>query len=241
MLLEDKLLRRGLSSLSDAEIVELMLNCCIGDSDKRNELLEAIKSRYPNIRALLTATTKELEKVPGITKHTLICCKLLREVPFLFLKEGIVGREPATSSKEIFNFLYYSMRDLDKEVLRVIYLDNQSRIIDTEELFKGTLDSIHIYPRDIEAGAISHSAAGLIFAHNHPSGDPKPSRNDKQITRDLVFIGKVLQINVVDHIVIGDNRYYSFADAGLIAKYEKDFLNLRLKMNLSNKPELVLE
>ena len=118
------------------------------------------------------------------------------------------------------------------QVLKVIYLNSQNQIIDTEDLFEGTLDGIHIYPREIEEGAIKHKATGLIFVHNHPSGDSTPSQNDKQITRDLVFIGKVLQIKVMDHIIIGENKYFSFSDARLIAKYEDDFLNLRLRKKL---------
>ncbi len=115
---------------------------------------------------------------------------------------------------------------------KVVYLDSQNQIIDTEDLFEGTLDGIHIYPREIEEGAIKHKATCLIFVHNHPSGDCMSSQSDKQITRDLVFIGKVLEIKVLDHIIIGGNKYFSFADDGLIAKYEDDFLNLRLKMRL---------
>ena len=70
-----------------------------------------------------------------------------------------------------------------------------------------------------------------IFVHNHPSGDPVPSKSDKQLTRDLVFVGKIIQIKVLDHIVIGENRYFSFADEGLIEKYELDFLNYRIRVS----------
>ncbi len=124
------------------------------------------------------------------------------------------------------------MRGLKKEVLKVLYINSQNQIIDTEDLFEGTLDGIHIYPREIEASAIRNNATGLVFAHNHPTGNPEPSQNDKQITRDLVFIGQVLGLKVLDHIVIGSDSYFSFADAGLIEKYENDFLNLRIKQRL---------
>jgi len=159
--------------------------------------------------------------------------KLMCEVPVAFLKEKIINKPVYTSSQEVFDYLYYSMRDLKKEVFKVVYLDSQNQIIDTEDLFVGTLDGIHIYPREIQESVIKHKATGLIFVHNHPSGDCTPSQNDKQITRDLVFIGLVLRIKVLDHIIIGENRYFSFADAGLIAKYEDDFLNLRLRTRLA--------
>jgi len=74
---------------------------------------------------------------------------------------------------------------------------------------------------------VKHNAAALIFAHNHPAGNPQPSDNDKQITQDLVFAGNIMQIKVLDHIIIGDNRYFSFADAGLIEEYNSDFSTLK--------------
>ena len=106
---------------------------------------------------------------------------------------------------------------------------SQNQIIDTEDLFEGTLEGAPIRLREIVEAAIKHNATCLIFAHNHPSGDPTPSKSDKQLTRDLVFIGMVTQIKVLDHIIIGDNRYFSFAGEGLIKKYEDDFLNLKIK------------
>jgi len=94
-------------------------------------------------------------------------------------------------------------------------------------LFEGTLTASAVYPREIIKSAIKHNAAALIFAHNHPAGDPEPSDNDKQITRDLVFAANLMQMKVLDHIIIGDNCYFSFADEGLIEKYDLDFLSIR--------------
>jgi DNA repair protein RadC len=121
------------------------------------------------------------------------------------------------------------MRDLKKEVFKVIFLDKRSRIIDIADLFEGTRDGVSIRPREIEESAIKHNASALIFVHNHPSGNPTPTKFDKQITRDLVFAGMILLIKVLDHIIIGENKYFSFADEGLIEKYEDEFLNLRIK------------
>jgi len=122
---------------------------------------------------------------------------------------------------------YHSMRDLKKETFKVMFLNTQNQIINVEDLFEGTLNASAVYPREIIAQAIKHNAASLIFAHNHPSGNPEPSDNDKQITRDLVFAGNIMQIKVLDHIIIGDNRYFSFADEKLIEEYELNFLNLK--------------
>jgi DNA repair protein RadC len=153
----------------------------------------------------------------------------LHELPTEILRQRIIEQPVYTSSKEIFDYLYYSMRDLNKEVFKVIYLNCRNQITDTADLFEGTLESIPIRPREIIEGAINHNAAHLIFVHNHPSGDPAPSKRDEQLTRDLVFVGNILQIKVLDHIIIGGNRYFSFADEKLIEEYENNFLNLRIK------------
>jgi len=121
------------------------------------------------------------------------------------------------------------MRDLKKEVFKVIYLNSRNQIIETESLFAGTLENIPIRPREIVEGVIKHSAAAVIFVHNHPSGDPTPSKSDTRFTRDLVFMVSIIEVKVLDHIIIGNNRYFSFAGEGLIAKYEDNFLNLRIK------------
>jgi len=121
------------------------------------------------------------------------------------------------------------MRDLKKEVLKVIYLNSQNQIIDAVNLFEGTVNSSSVSIREIIESAVKHNAAFLIFVHNHPSGNPEPSASDKDLTRELVYAGKIMRIKVLDHIVIGENRYFSFADDGLIEEYELDFLNLRLR------------
>lgn len=159
----------------------------------------------------------------------MVCIKLLHELPAEVLKGKITEQPIYKASKEVFDYLRYSMRDLEKEVFKIIYLNNQNQIIGTVDLFEGTLESIPIRPREIVESAIKYNATALIFAHNHPSGDPTPSRSDKQLTRDLVFIGMLLPIGVLDHIIIGGNRYFSFADAGLIQKYEDNFLNLKIR------------
>ncbi len=106
------------------------------------------------------------------------------------------------------------------------------------DLFEGTVDSSFISPREIVEGALKDKAAALIFVHNHPSGNPAPSISDRELTRQLVYVGKIMQMKVVDHIIIGNDRYYSFADEGLIEEYEMDFLNLKLRGTSESKRRL---
>ena len=121
------------------------------------------------------------------------------------------------------------MRDLKKEVFKVIYLTSQNQIIDTSDLFEGTVNSAVVVQRKIVEQALAHNATALIFAHNHPTGVCEPSKSDKDITRDLVFAGGTVQIKILDHLIIGNNRYYSFAGEGLISQYEMDFLGLKMR------------
>ena len=102
----------------------------------------------------------------------------------------------------------------------MLFLDAKNGILSVKTLFKGTVDSSAVYPREIIKEALLNNASSLIFSHNHPSGDPAPSENDKGITKELIAAARVMQLKVLDHIIIGDNRYFSFADQGLIENYE---------------------
>ncbi len=115
------------------------------------------------------------------------------------------------------------MRDMNRECFKVLFLDAQNRVIATETLFEGTLTASSVYPREVVIAALNHHAAALIFAHNHPSGNPKPSADDVSITRKLVFACRVIGIAVHEHLVIGDNGYFSFADQGYIARMNREY------------------
>jgi DNA repair protein RadC len=155
--------------------------------------------------------------------------RLISEIPVRVLKQRATEQPVYQSSQAFFDYLSYSMRGLKTEVFKVIHLNARNQIIQTLELFKGSVSGIPVCPREIVESAIKYRAVSMIFAHNHPSGDPTPSKSDRQLTRDLVFIGSVIQIRVLDHIIVGDNSHFSFADEGLIQKYEDGFLMLRMR------------
>jgi DNA repair protein RadC len=225
--LQERFIKSGLEGFSDQEILELVLSLYLlrrGCKRRAKELIE----HFGTLRRFLNASTRELEQV-GITANCIFCVRLLHELPTEILKQKLIEQPVHKSSKEVFDYLYYSMRDLKKEVFKILYLNSRNQIINTLDLFEGTLESIPIRPRDIVESVVKHEATRLIFVHNHPSGDPTPSKSDKQFTRDLVFIGMILQIKVLDHIIIGGNTYFSFADEGLIEKYEDSFLNMKIK------------
>ena len=233
--LREKFLKSGLAGFHDYEIVELLLTLGSPRKDCKPPAKEAIK-KFKTLRGILEAPLDELQEINGIGPQNAFGIKLVQEVAREFLKEKIIDKPIYKSSRQVFDYLYHSMRDLKKEIFKVIYLNSQNQIIDTADLFEGTVNSGVISPREVMESAIKHYAVSLIFVHNHPSGNPKPSRGDKELTRDLVYAAGIMRIKVLDHIVIGNNRYFSFAGEGLIEEYELDFLNLKIRDRPRAKP-----
>lgn len=226
--LREKFIKSGLDGFADYEVVELLLSLGTPRRDCKPQAKEAIR-RFKTLRGVLSASKEELQQIKGIGPHSAFGIKLMQDVAREYLREKIIDKPVFQSSQEIFDYLYHSMRDLKKEVFKVLYLTNQNQIIDTADLFEGIINSAAIAPRQIVEQALAHNAAALIFAHNHPSGNCEPSKSDKDITRDLVLAGCAVQIKILDHLIIGNNRYYSFAGEGLISQYEMDFLGLKMK------------
>ncbi len=233
--LREKFVKSGLAGFHDYEIIELLLSLGTPRKDCKAQAKEALR-KFKSLRGVLEAPPEELQQIDGIGPHSAFGIKLVQEVAREFLKEKIIDKPVYKSAKEMADYLYHSMRDLKKEVFKVIYLNSQNQIIEVADLFEGTIDGSSISPREVVKSAIKHNAVSLIFAHNHPAGDPEPSRHDKEVTRDLVYAATILRIKVLDHIIIGNNRYFSFAGEGLIEEYELDFLTLKIRGVSESKP-----
>lgn len=224
--LREKFLRSGLGGFHDYEIIELLLTLGSPRRDCKQQAKEVIR-RFKTLRGALSASPEELQEIEGIGPHSAFGVKLVREVAAEFLRQKIIDKPVYKTGREIFDYLYLSMRDLKNELFKVLYLNGQNQIIDIVDLFEGTVNTSSVYPREIMKAAIKQDAVSVVFVHNHPSGDPAPSRYDKEVTRELVFAGNIMRIRVLDHIIIGNDRYYSFAGQGLIEEYETDFLSLK--------------
>ena len=220
--LRDKFLSSGLDGFHDYEIIEILLTLGTPRKDCKEQAKEAIK-KFKTLRGVLEADVEELQEIKGIGPHNVFGIKLIKEVAKASLKERLSEKPLITSSKDLFDYLYLSMRGLKNELFKVIFLNTKNRILEVEDLFEGTLNSSSVYPREIMQRSITLNAASLIFIHNHPSGDPQPSEKDREITRELVSAGNIMKIKILDHIIIGDNHYFSFADEGLVEEYNSDF------------------
>ncbi len=224
--LRQKFLQGGLAGFLDYEIIELLLTLGTPRKDCKIPAKRALR-RFKTLSAVLGAAGDELQEISGGGPHNGFGIKLIREVSRRFLKDRMLKRHACNSSREVFDYLYHTMRESLREKFKVLFLDAKNRIIEEKTVFEGTVDSSVVYPREIIRAALKFNAISLIFVHNHPSGDPTPSQCDRDITKDLVFSAGVMQIKVLDHIVIGSNRYFSFADEGLIEDYETIFRGLR--------------
>ncbi len=223
--LRAKFLRGGLTGFLDYEVIELLLSLGTPRRDCKGPAKEALRA-FKNLRGVLEAPPEELRKIRGIGARNVFGLRLIHEVSRRFLRDRMIGRTACHSSREVYEYLTHALRDQRREQFKVIFLDPKNRILTEKTLFEGTVDSSAVYPREVLKDALLKGASALIFAHNHPSGDPDPSLFDKEITRDLVFAARFVEIRVLDHIIIGNNRYFSFADEGLIDAYDRLFAGL---------------
>ena len=159
---------------------------------------------------------KELSEVKGLGPNNIFGLRLARDIARRYLAERIEGKDFLQSSQEVMDYLKVSLRDRSREVFMVIYLNGRNQIMSMEEVFEGTLTTSVVYPREVVKQALNHEAAALIFVHNHPSGNPQPSKDDLEITKKLKDAVSTIDVSIHDHIIIAGDETYSFADHGLI-------------------------
>lgn len=226
--LREKFLKSGLAGFQDYEIIELLLSLGTPRHDCKPQAKAAIR-RFKSLRGVLEAAPEELKQLEGVGPHSIFGIKFMQAVAREFLKEKSLEKPVCTSSQEIFDYFYHSMRDLKKEMIKVVYLNSQNQIIEIQDLSQGTVDSSFVYPREVIEGALRCNAVSLVLVHNHPSGNPGPSESDRELTRNLVYAAIMMQLKILDHIIIGDNKFYSFAGEGVIEKCEMEFARLNMK------------
>ncbi len=219
--LREKFIDGGLDRFSDEEVIEFLLTLGTPRGDQKMPAREALK-KFGSLSGVLSASFDSLIGIKGIGPRNVLYLKMIHQIAGRYLRDR-AQKAVFGSSKAVFDYLFHSMRDLKREIFRVLLLNRKNELILDQDLFLGSLSESAVYPREVVTLALEHKAAGMVFVHNHPSGDPTPSPQDHRITRSLVWAAGLLTIQVVDHIIIGHNKYYSFADHGLIAQFKKSF------------------
>lgn len=211
----EKLLQRGVNALNDAELLAIFLRT--GTQGKTAvDLARDLLEEFGSLQALLGADQQRFCQGHGLGDAKYAQLQAVLEMARRHFVEIINRGDALTSPDATRAYLSAQLRGYSYEVFACLFLDNQHRIIKLEELFRGTIDSASVYPREVVKKALYHNAAAVIFAHNHPSGINEPSQADKHITEKLKQALSLFDIRVLDHFIIGDNRPYSFAEHGLI-------------------------
>jgi DNA repair protein RadC len=211
----EKLLQRGASALSEAELLAILLQSgTAGISALETARLLLVEFR--TLRALLTADRHVVCRTRGLgdAKYALLQASL--ELSRRHYAEQLQSGPPLANPRATREFLRARLRDRDHEVFCCLFLDNRHRVICFDEVFRGTIDGASVHPRDVVKLALSRNAAAVILAHNHPSGVAEPSHADELITGRLRDALALVDIRVLDHIVVGDGAEVSFAERGLL-------------------------
>jgi len=214
----ERLIKNGPSALTDAELLAIVLNTGIRKKEHKEDVLELSNRILKEYGSLSIANERNVKKlmerleIPKVKACQIIACFELGRRFFARDKEEIFIREP----KEVYEYLKNQMENLKKEQLKGLYLDSRNKLIYEELISLGTLTTNLIHPREVFRPAIEKSAAAIILVHNHPSGDPEPSEDDIKITQQLIEASKLINIEILDHIIIGKGKYISFKDKNLI-------------------------
>ena len=211
----EKLIARGPESLSDAELVAILFRTGMRGRTAVDLAREALK-RCGSLSALLTADRGGFQVIAGLGDAKYAQVQAVLEMSRRALRETL-DRGPALSSPQaVRDYLRLRLQGRLHEVFVAVFLDAQNRVLEVEELFRGTLTQTSVFPREIVKRALYFNAAAIIFAHNHPSGVAEPSRADEALTQTLKHTLALVDVKVLDHFVVGGDSAMSFAERGLI-------------------------
>jgi DNA repair protein RadC len=211
----EKLLHRGPRALSDAELLAILIRAGTGKHTAL-DLARKILTQERNLRGIAAKTAQELMRMKGVGEakavELLAAFEIGRRLQGMKEEEKMVIRSP----EDVAQFMIPRLRDRTKEVFVVLVLNSKNGLKHEAELSEGTLNASLVHPREVYKVAIDHLAASIIVVHNHPSGNREPSREDIEITKQLVESGKIIGIPLRDHLIIAGEGYTSFAERGIL-------------------------
>lgn len=209
----EKLLERGAGVLTDAELLAIFLR--VGMPGKSAvDLARELLVRFNGLNRLFASSLAEFSVVPGMGPAKYAQLQAVLEMSKRALGEEMRHGDALNSPQTVRKFLQLKMRGLDHEVFMAVYLDSQNRVLAAPELFRGTLTQTSVYPREVVKQALAWNAAGVILAHNHPSGVAEPSQSDRWLTDQLKAALALVDVRVLDHFIVAGHEGLSFAERG---------------------------
>jgi len=212
----ERLLRLGPAALTTAELIAILLSTGRAGHSSAEVAASLLSAGGPSLGDLARRSPSELARTAGIGPAKAARVAAALELGRRAQEDGRGDRVRIRSPADVYRYCAPRLADLPAEEFHVLALDSQSGVLRDLLVTRGLLNASLVHPREVFRGAIAEAAAGIIVVHNHPSGDPTPSADDRAATRQLVEAGRVLDLPVYDHVVIGSGRYVSFAEDGLL-------------------------
>ncbi|MFB0516353.1 MAG: DNA repair protein RadC [Candidatus Neomarinimicrobiota bacterium] len=213
--LRERFLANGLDGFLDYEVVELLLKLADPRPDHK-PTAKALMTKFGSLGAVLDAPPSLLKNVKGVGDKNIFGLRLVQAVARRYLKEEIIGKDYIQSASQVLTYLTHRLKNRNREQFLIILLNGRNQLIDLVTLFEGSLTTSAVYPREVIKLVLERDAAAVIFVHNHPSGNLSPSQDDHRITERLKQACQSIDVQVHDHLIIGGNDYFSFADNGLL-------------------------
>jgi DNA repair protein RadC len=211
----EKLLQRGADSLTDAELLAIILHTGV-KGKSAVDLGRELVARFDGLHGLLGADASAIQETLGLGQAKAAQLLAALAVAKRALAGEVRRRDNLNSPAAVRDYLRLTLRNRDREIFVAVYLDAQNRVLEVEELFHGTLTQTSVYPREVVRLALRHNAAAVIFAHNHPSGLAEPSRADELLTQALKQALALVEVKVLDHFIVAGASALSFAERGLL-------------------------
>ena len=205
----------GADALPDYELLELLLCQALPRRDVK-PLAKRLIDRFGTVGGVLGAEKGALKEVAGVGDGVVHTLKLVEALGVRTLREAVIGRPVIGTWQAVLDYCTARLGNSKTEHFRVLFLDNHNALIADEEQQQGTVDHVVLYPREVIKRALEHGASAVVLVHNHPSGNPSPSRADIELTKEVAKAGATLGVTVHDHLVIGRSRHVSFREAGLL-------------------------
>ncbi len=225
--LREKFLRHGLAKFTDEEVLELLLTLATPRRDCKQQA-RALLKQFGSLRGALEADAKALAMVEGVGPKNILGLKLIPAVAGRYLEDRLLAGGELCDAAGAGEYLRLTMGSLERETFRVLFLDQARRATQAEDLFSGTLTETAVYPREVVARALAQGAAGLICAHNHPSGELRPSRADLELTRRLYYACRAVGLELVDHLIVGRQAVLSLAGQDFWRQMQSEYAAMGL-------------